>query len=240
MKLFDPSAYVYAHRGLWGGEVPENSLAAFHAAADAHVGVELDVRLTGDGLPVVFHDKTLERMCDDPRRLESLYVTDLPWLKLPDGSAIPTLEEVLDIMADQPVLIELKIDTPDSMLAETVAALIAGRPGRMTVMSFDEQTVARLCHLIDDRPIGLLIDALANIGMDEIAAKARRARAMGCDYLAPHFSSLDVAAPLAGGLPVVTWTIRDSTQLALSRKHQAAPIFEGFNPDLAKSAGTPI
>jgi glycerophosphoryl diester phosphodiesterase len=238
-RLFDPSGFVYAHRGLWGGMVPENSLTAFRAASDAGVGVELDVRLTADGLPVVFHDATMERMCGDPRRLDRLFVTDLPWLKLPDGSAIPTLEEVLDIMAGQPVLIELKINEPGGMLAETVAAVIMDRPGHMTAMSFDEQTVAKLCHLIKDRPVGLLIEG-DWLGAEAVAAKVGRARAMGCDYLAPHFSSLGIAAPLAGGLPLVAWTVRTADQLSLSRKHGAAPIFEGFSADLAKSGGTAI
>jgi len=114
------------------------------------------------------------------------------------------------------------------------------RPGQMTAMSFDEPTVAKLCRLIEDRPIGLLIAGVDLIGVEAVAAKVGRARAMGCDFVAPHFSSLDVAAPLAGGLPLVTWTVRDERQLSLSRKHGAAPIFEGFSADLAKSGRTPI
>ena len=46
----------YAHRGLHGNGVPENSLAAFSAAADAGYGIELDVQLSRDGVVMVFHD----------------------------------------------------------------------------------------------------------------------------------------------------------------------------------------
>ncbi len=62
-RFFDVSAFAYAHRGLWDAGAPENSLAAFEAARAAQIGVELDVRLTSDNVPVVFHDAGLERMC---------------------------------------------------------------------------------------------------------------------------------------------------------------------------------
>ena len=55
----------YAHSGLFDNDsdAPENSLAAFQKAVDAGYGIELDVQLSKDGIPVVFHDKTLKRMC---------------------------------------------------------------------------------------------------------------------------------------------------------------------------------
>ena len=58
----------YAHRGLHteDGTVPENSLPAFRAAAEAGYAVEMDVHLTADDQLVVFHDDTLERMCGVP------------------------------------------------------------------------------------------------------------------------------------------------------------------------------
>ena len=49
----------YAHRGLHGGDIPENSLAAFRLAAEAGYGIELDLQLSRDGEVMVFHDYTL-------------------------------------------------------------------------------------------------------------------------------------------------------------------------------------
>lgn len=240
-KLFDVSAFAYAHRGLWGGIVPENSLAAFKAAHEAGVGIELDVRLTSDGLPVVFHDATLERMCGDTRRLDEIPVEDLAKVRLPDGSHIPTLEDALDAMDGHPVLIELKVDGPGGeKLAETVAALIRNRPGLQGVMSFDEFTVAQLCEIVTDQPVGLLIDREDRLGLEGVFRKAAMARAMGCDYLGPNISSLAAASGSAGGLPLVTWTLRSPSDLQLARKYSAAPIFEGFSADLAKPSKTPI
>lgn len=229
-RFFDVSGYVYAHRGLWGGAVPENSLAAFDAARAAGYGVELDVRLTMDGLPVVFHDATLERMCGRDEVVDRLKADELSVAHLPDGSHIPSLERVLDVMEGLPVLIELKVDDNPSDIAERVAAVINGRRGLLAVMSFDEQAVAQLCRLVTDRPIGLLV-APDNNPM-QIATKATTARGLGCDYVGPHHSILTEMAEASGGLPMVTWTVRTAHDLAIARQYGAAPIFEGPDVDL--------
>ncbi|MDE6063272.1 MAG: glycerophosphodiester phosphodiesterase, partial [Lachnospiraceae bacterium] len=56
---------LYAHRGLHDNtsEAPENSMAAFQKAVDAGFGIELDVQLSFDKVPVVFHDFSLARAC---------------------------------------------------------------------------------------------------------------------------------------------------------------------------------
>ncbi len=238
-RLFDVSAHVYAHRGLWDAALPENSLAAFRAAHAAGVGVELDVHLTADEIPVVFHDASLERMCNHREWISAIPAAELSRWSLPDGSAIPTLEAVLDVMGDLPVLIELKVDRQSGQIAERVADLIAGREGQLAVMSFDEPTVARLCRLVTDRPVGLLAIADNQVEGD-LMGKAATARALGCDYIAPHHSALEAVVETAGGLPLVAWTIRTPEQLALARKHGAAPIFEGFSAALAKSSANTI
>jgi glycerophosphoryl diester phosphodiesterase len=242
-RFFDVADYTYAHRGLWDAATPENSLAAFRAAAAAGVGVELDVRLSFDGRPVVFHDADLQRMCSRRERIDRVAIADLDRWPLPDGSAIPTLEAVLDIMAGLPVLIEIKVDGLAGEIAERVADVIADRDGPIAVMSFDEPVVARLCRLVTDRPIGLLCIADNHVEEDLIA-KAATARALGCDYIAPHHSVLAPVSSASGGLPLVTWTIRTEDELQLARDYGAAPIFEGFPQSqlapLALSGRTPI
>lgn len=240
MRRFDVSKHVYAHRGLWGGAVPENSLAAFRAAAAAGVGCELDVRATRDGELVVFHDATLERMCGDERQVGALTLDELSELQLPDASVIPTLEQCLAAMDGRPVLIELKVDAPGGDLADAVADAIAGLDAPCTVMSFDEATVVRLRELVSDRPVGLLIDKQSALKSDGVLAKMERAKGLGCDYAGPHVSSL-VAAKAAGlRLPLVTWTVRSLIDLDIARQFGGAPIFETISPALAKSGGTPI
>ena len=99
-----------AHRGLHDETIPENSLAAFQAAVDAGYAIECDVRLSADGVPVVFHDRELARLT-----VATGPVGDVPWSKLReltlDGTTerIPRLETVLEIVDGQvPLLVEVK------------------------------------------------------------------------------------------------------------------------------------
>lgn len=238
---FDVTAFAYAHRGLWGGSIAENSVPAFKAAAAAGVGVELDVRMTRDGELIVFHDATLERMCGSPKEIAEINFVELRGHRLPDGSRIPTLREALEAMAGLPTLIEVKIDPPNRKILPLIIEYMNQHSAPATLMSFDEPTVWRMATLMPNRQIGQLIEPVKDIGADGVVQKAIRGHEAGASYLAPHHSSL---ASTPAGPPRVTWTVRTEKELQLARKHGAAPIFEGFSAEqvaaLAKSTGTPI
>jgi glycerophosphoryl diester phosphodiesterase len=233
-RFADIGSFAYAHRGLWGEGAPENSLAAFRAAAKAGVGCELDVRMTRDGELVVFHDADLVRMCGDPGRISELRFVELRAHRLPDTSRIPTLREALEAMAGLPALIEVKIDPPNRQILPPLIEYLQRSTAPVTVMSFDEWAVGRLAMLMPDHAVGQLIEPMKELDAPSIADKAARAVEYGCAYIAPHHSSLAAARPAAGDLPLVTWTVRTQAELQLARKHAAAPIFEGLPADLAK------
>ena len=243
---FDVAAFTYAHRGLWGGDVPENSLRAFEAAAQAGLGCELDVRVTADAKLVVFHDATLQRMCGRPERVDALPLRTLRTIRLPDGSAIPTLEEALEAMTGMPTLVEMKIDRipgaqdPNRTGVPALIGALRFSNAPAAVMSFDEPTMWRIEDQVADRPIGMLIEP--DEPGDEGAAimKAIRADQTRCTYLAPHVSVLSPIAEQFPHLPRVTWTVRTPAELAAARADGAAPIFEGLSPTLAKSFANTI
>ena len=104
----------YAHRGLWNtndpGENnrPENSLASFRAAVDKGYGIELDVHLTKDGHLVVHHDDSLKRMTGVDKRIADCTLEEVRACKLPNGEAVPTYDEVLEIVAGCiPMIVEV-------------------------------------------------------------------------------------------------------------------------------------
>lgn len=78
------TGWLYAHRGLHGGDVPENSLAAFSRAVEAGYGIELDVQLTRDGFLVVHHDASLKRVCGADLRICDITFEELCRHPLPD------------------------------------------------------------------------------------------------------------------------------------------------------------
>ena len=103
----------FAHRGLYSEKdgVPENSLAAFRAAAEHGYGAELDVRMTRDGYVVISHDANMKRMTGADLAVEDTDFATLRTLRL-QGTAerIPLLTEALDILcgAGVPVVVEIK------------------------------------------------------------------------------------------------------------------------------------
>lgn len=133
--------WLYAHRGLHdnGGDAPENSLRAFQRAVEAGYGIELDVQLSKDQVPVVFHDFTLERVCGAKGR-----VCDLTWEELEKLSLcgtdqrIPRLEEALSVVDGRvPLIIELKIEETDISVCPVVDGLLSKYGGMYCIESFN-------------------------------------------------------------------------------------------------------
>lgn len=130
----------FAHRGLHDMEhgIPENSLAAFCRAAEAGYGIELDVQLTRDGIPVVFHDATLSRMCAIDRRVDSLSFQELQEFTLAGTKEkIPSFAEALSLIKGRvPLLVEIKMDHIDFAIPQKVDELLYAYGGLYCVESF--------------------------------------------------------------------------------------------------------
>jgi len=131
----------FAHRGLhrMDKSVPENSLAAFEAAAQRGYGVELDVRLTGDGKVVVFHDDELDRICGVPGKVECLGWEYLKTLRLcGTQERIPLLEDALSVIKGRsPDIVELKRGRNNRLLCEKTLAILRRYDGPCCIESFD-------------------------------------------------------------------------------------------------------
>lgn len=100
---------VIAHRGLHLF-APENSMAAYIAAKDAHMAIELDVRQTRDKELVCFHDRYTKRLLKIPGKLSMFDLATIKRYKiLGSNEHVPTLKEALEAVADQVVvLVEIK------------------------------------------------------------------------------------------------------------------------------------
>ena len=102
--------FHYAHRGLHGNGIPENSMAAFRAALDHGYGIEFDLHLLKDGNLAVIHDSLLKRTTGCDGRIEDLTTEDLKNYHL-EGTdeTIPTFQELLDLYDGKaPLIVELK------------------------------------------------------------------------------------------------------------------------------------
>ena len=112
----------YAHRGLFDNksDAPENSLAAFALAVKNGYGIELDVQLSKDNIPVVFHDATLKRMCGVDGNVWDYTLEELQQMKLATSNqTIPTFADVLDTIAGKvPLIVEYKLDRVQTTVCE--------------------------------------------------------------------------------------------------------------------------
>jgi glycerophosphoryl diester phosphodiesterase len=159
--------YVLAHRG-GAREAPENTLAAFtHALAAGADGVELDVRLSADGKPLVFHDDHLGRFHHGATPVDEMAAAVLVAADLGRrrprfrGTRIPTLAETLALLAPARLLnLELKPSSdPGRLVAAVLAELeTASAPERLLLTSFDPRVVDALRRTAPALARGYVLD----------------------------------------------------------------------------------
>ncbi len=149
---------LFAHRGA-SAYAPENTMAAFCRAVEMGCpGIELDVRLTKDGVPAVMHDETVDRTTDGEGRVDSLSWAELKELDAGGwfageyaGERVPQLGEVLKFAAGKArPCIEIKGRSGEEALCEKVVTLIHGRDMRDEVLvSSFSQTALRTVRGLD-------------------------------------------------------------------------------------------
>ena len=233
-------AVPFAHRGLHDEVRPENSLAAVEAAVNAGFAIEVDLRLSADQVPVVFHDQDLRRLCAVPRALSALRADELARCSLRDtDSTIPRLSELFELVAGRvPLLLEIKNEGRPGRLEEETARLLSEYSGPVALQSFNPLSVRALRRLCPGHPRGLLADRYRP--EDAPVGPLRRwllrhlllARLCEPDFVAYRLE--DLSPPPLGlsrlrraGCPLLLWTIRDPQARSLAVELGDNYIFEG-------------
>ena len=237
------TSWYYAHRGLHDNrsDAPENSLLAFKRAADAGYGMEMDVQLTKDLVPVIFHDFTLERACHAPGKISDYTYEELQRFTLFESEErIPKLQEVLRVVGGRtPLIVELKIEGLDCAICPIVDRMLSRYKGMYCIESFN--------------PLGLLWYRIHRGGVlrgqlsDGFWQEKKEYRGPG--YLClqfllvnfigrPHFIAYhskyadNFSRRLCRrmGALGVAWTIFSPAELERARRDFDMFIFEGFLP----------
>lgn len=132
---------LYAHRGLFDNEsdAPENSMAAFKKAVDGGYGIECDVQLSKDGVPVVFHDFTLERVTGQKGKvIDYTYDELLNFNLMNSQEKIPRFEDFLKMVDGRvPLIVELKIERFDLSVCSKADELLSNYKGVYCIESFN-------------------------------------------------------------------------------------------------------
>lgn len=155
-----------AHRGLWDTEIPENSLKAFQKCVDLNVPIELDVHVLKDNTIVVFHDDNLKRMIGKNVNIKDLNRQELDKYELPDGSKIPTLKEVLDLVGGKVLIdIELKCDVKLFRTCRELVKLLDDYDGSFFVKSFNHLYIIWFRFFRPNYERGILVSRLKDAKM---------------------------------------------------------------------------
>ncbi|MFL6229027.1 MAG: glycerophosphodiester phosphodiesterase [Pyrinomonadaceae bacterium] len=221
---------VIGHRGA-SAHAPENTLAAFaRALSDGADGLEFDVRLARDGVPVVIHDATLSCTALRRGKVASLSSADLAeidvgsWFnqrfpaRARDEYAqerVPTLAHVIKLFAPRcrVLYVELKCERAETgeLTAATVAVLRASAFARRCVVeSFALGAVAEVKRLAPELRTAALFERTLRRPHVPARELLERAVACGADEIALHRSLVSrrtVEAARAAGLPTVVWTV---------------------------------
>lgn len=132
---------LFAHRGLHDNQsdAPENSMAAFAKAVNAGFGMEFDVHVTKDNIPVVFHDFKLDRICGQKGIIEEHTYEELQQYRLcGTEETIPALSEVLELVNGKvPLIIEIKSESADLSPCTVIDVMLRDYKGAYCIESFN-------------------------------------------------------------------------------------------------------
>ena len=236
-----------AHRGLHdvANGIVENSASAVEAAIAKGYAIEVDLQCAAHGAPIVFHDRTLDRLTAERGPVadrDAAALSNIPLRNSKDS--ILSLEGLLGIVGGRvPLLIEVKSTWSDDHTYESnIATTLAAYTGPVAVMSFDPECVAAFRRVAPSLPRGLIAErfedrhywsepsAIQRFDMRHLltAALARP------DFIAYDIRALPALAPGIArdvfGLPLLTWTVRSEADKANAQLFADAMIFEGIEP----------
>lgn len=236
--------WAYAHRGLHGNGVPENSMEAFRLAKAAGYGIELDVHLLADGNLAVMHDSALARTTGAQGCIEDLTTEQLNDFHL-DGTdqTIPELDAVLDLFAGEaPIIVELKcVNNNYAALCRAACNMLDTYRGPYCMESFDPRCIRWLRKNRPDIIRGQLSE-------NYLAAKKSKLpwflrfilkNHMMNFLILPDFIAYNFRDRKSLGnwvcrtiwkIQGVTWTLKNQEEYDTAVKEGWIPIFEGFLP----------
>ncbi|XGI84308.1 glycerophosphodiester phosphodiesterase [Halorutilales archaeon Cl-col2-1] len=182
---------LIGHRGC--GLAPENTVEAVEKAADYVDVVEVDVRATKDGVPVLLHDETVDRTTSKTGRLDSYRYEEIE-------DFVPRLDEALE--AAEEYGLDLNIEVKERRVTDAVLDLLEGYPGDVLVSSFDYAALRELAEK-SNHGLAPLFEEGDGFGVaEEVDASA----------VHPHHDLVDaeyVDEAIQRGLEVNAWTVND-------------------------------
>lgn len=225
----------YAHRGLFNQEdAVENTIPAFKKAVEKGYGIELDVQLSKDGVPVIHHDRTFKRLGKDKRVLSEMTWSQIQEIELLDRGRVPKLEDVLKLINGQvPLIVEYKVDekTRDMHICEVVDPLLQAYHGLYCIESFHPYVVRWYRQHRPEVVRGQLSQTFQPSNLTYFILSSLLLNG----WNRPDFIAYDKRTPntvgrrlcrLLYGCPMAAWTIKSQEEWAQAKKSFDIAIFD--------------
>lgn len=213
----DYKQFVIGHRGA-RPMVTENTLSAFKYAKEQGLKmVELDVTLTADKIPVVFHDETLKRMANNPARIDELTFSELQKIQLPNDEHVPSFDEVVKLLKELnlSVNVEIKPSKPEfaKITAQKAWECIKANDFQDYVFfsSFEWSSLFELKKIAPNVKLGILVEDIS----PDWRETAKKLKPFSINYDAQMLTENLINEIHSLGYEVLAWTVND-IQIALA------------------------
>jgi len=241
------TARPVAHRGLHDRArgIIENMPGAARAAIEGNFAIECDIQLTADGEAMVHHDDALGRLTEGSATLLRMTAEELRAARFKNTpEKMMSLGDLCALVEGRvPIVIEVKSHFDgDRKLVGRMAQVLASYSGPAAGMSFDPDQVQALREAMPELPRGIVAERVYTEADWPEASPAQRKGMLHLRHAfrtRPHFvaywvNDLPAPAPWIArhvfGLPLLTWTVRNSEQRERAARFADQMIFEGFRP----------
>ena len=184
--------------------MPEITLAAFRRAiADGADGVEFDVRATADGVPVMLHDRGLERTTTGRGNVDELPLAAVRRFDAGQGEAVPTLEEAVALLAGR---LRMDVELKQAGIEREVLAVLGRLPAAAWAISSFDWDALRAVRALDT---GAALWPLTTVADEALFGVATE---LGAEAIALFAGAIDETVMRRceeAGLGVMVWTVND-------------------------------
>lgn len=207
---------ILGHRGARAVKT-ENTVDAFRYACQAGIKwVELDAMLSKDGVVMVFHDETLERLTGKEGRLDELTAEQVQKLSLKPEGKIPTLAEVLDVLNEFQACVNIEIKPSRPELARETAKKVwqvvcekgFDNPDRLVFSSFEWDALEETLVLAPHIRRGVLVEDISG----DWRPAAKKVSAYSINYDADLLTPELIKEIKQGGYRLMAYTVNDVGQ----------------------------
>jgi glycerophosphoryl diester phosphodiesterase len=222
---------VIAHRG--SGEGPlENTLTAFQTAISWGVDcIECDIRSSRDGVAIIIHDLSLERLANESRKVAEYSLNELNTMRVGNGNRIPSLVEFFELVKPHEDL-DINLDVKVVGLEAQIMQLIQeyGLVERTMISSFIQPVLMELRKLSDKIGTALLYEY-------DLHNPTKVAKELGCTAINPQLHFVDsslVHTSHQEGLKINPWVINEPKEMQRFIDLGVDGIITDFPPRLLK------